>query len=54
MDARAALTLLKVDFKWNSETATKKEGERDKIEKHFVIRKSNNVMCYRDNGSAMN
>jgi hypothetical protein len=54
MDTRAALTLLKVDFKWNSEAATKKKGERDKTEKHFAIRKSNNAMCYRDNRSAVN
>jgi hypothetical protein len=45
MNARAA-TLLKVDFKWNSQAAAEKEGERDKIEKHI----SDNAMCYRDDG----
>jgi hypothetical protein len=50
MDAGAALTLLRVD----SEAAAEKEGERDNIEKHFVIRKSNNAMCDCDDGSAVN
>jgi hypothetical protein len=53
MNPRAA-TLFKVDIKWNSETAAEEEGECDEIEKHFMIRKADNAMCYRDDGSAVN